>query len=175
MATNLFQSRPGTVRVLTAPTGSVIGSLFAWDPASSAPGANSPDSDGTVPVIVTKIGYNQSINIQFMPTLKKLVYVYSFGDRLGDIIVSGLAFDTSCFSDDTGWGARSLFDYYMETRAVKENQRVRISLAGQPISGFLVGMSLDLSNTEYRTMNFSLNIKALPQGYLSEVNIPKIF
>lgn len=159
--TRLFQSKPGTVKMLVPEGGITPGALFTWQ--GSAPGGAGGVANRPMPIVVTSVGYNQSINIQLMSTLKKTVYIYSFGDKVGDLAVSGLAFDRNCDNNTTGWGVDAMFKYYLENRAIKENQTITVTLGSNNITGLLVGMQLDLESVEFKTMRFTLFVKAFPK------------
>jgi len=162
MGSSIFQSRPGTVKMLNYEYGTAPGTLLAWEGGGPGGAGTSGSPNQLLPIVVTGVGYDQSLNIQFMTTLRKVVYVYSFGDRIGDLRVSGIAFDRNCADKLSGWGTRSMFKYYRENKAIKDNQQIKIILAGEVIAGSLVGMSLNLLSADNKTMGFSLDIKALP-------------
>ena len=136
----------------------MVGATFKF--ADNGPGGNrSPKS-----VIVTGIGYDQSVNIQFMPTLRKLVYVYAFGDRMGQISISGIAFDTTCTNNGSGGiGIDRLMRYYDKNRAVNEGRVVTVSIGSSAIRGFLINMSLRTISTEFKTTGFTMNLATLPR------------
>ncbi|HDL85944.1 MAG TPA: hypothetical protein ENH11_06430 [Candidatus Acetothermia bacterium] len=163
MPTSIIQSRPGKIHMLMPDDGAVPGTLIAWKDGGPGGATGAADFRKPMPITITGIGFNQAVNIQFMPTLKKLVYVYAFGDKMGLIRLSGLAFDNNCDGGESGWGTRALFDYYQENRAVRDGQVVRISIAGEVITGFLKGMDISLSSVEFKTMGFVMHIATLPR------------
>ena len=55
--------------------------------------------DGTeVPAIVTQVSIENQSNYQFLHSLENLVYVYSFGDRVGTTTIAGIGFVRPCGS-----------------------------------------------------------------------------
>src|SRR5688572_9091037 len=46
--------------------------------------------------IVTSVGYQGQGGFQFMHALREFVYVYVFTERVGEIVINGLAFPASC-------------------------------------------------------------------------------
>lgn len=154
---NLFVARPGSVRVLTLGAESAPGSLINFDDDGPG-GGNEPK-----PVIITGIGYNQSVNIQFMPTLRKMVYVYAFGDKMGAMQVQGLAFNNACEAQDNAWGAQELLTYYQEKRAVQDGRTIGINIGTYTVRGFLIGLSLSMASMELKTMAFTLELATLPR------------
>jgi len=152
---SIFSATPGTVQILKSSSASpgAVSFKLKDGPVTSAPS----------PVIITSFGYSQNVNIQFIPTLKKVTYVYAFGDRMGSIKVSGIAFDKLCNSK-SGVGVKAIIDYYNNNRAVNENRTVTVIVGGQTITGFLIGASLMTQQIETKLTGFSLDIAALPQG-----------
>lgn len=53
--------------------------------------------DGSeVPAIVTQIAIQSQSNYQFLHSLENLIYVYSFGDRIGETTLAGIGFVRPC-------------------------------------------------------------------------------
>jgi hypothetical protein len=161
MASSLLQSRPGAIHLLTARTGLTVGTLLTWP--DGGPGGKESGERVASPIVINNVGYSQGLNIQFMSTLKKFVYVYSFGDRMGELRVGGIAFDNNCDGGESGWGTRSVLEYYRDNRAIKDNQKVSIVVAGETVTGFLTNMEMSLADAEFKTMAFNLVIKTLPK------------
>lgn len=151
----LFQSKPGMVKVVDLGDSAAIGVL-----SISGEGGKLEQQDG---VVITQIGINQEVNAQFMPSLQKVIYVYSFGDRMGQIQVNGIAFDKLCNKASRGYvGTNSLFKYYDKNRAIDENRLMKISIGKVAFQGYLISSSLNTASPEFRTMSFSLRIVTVP-------------
>lgn len=115
-------------------------------------------------VIITDIGYRQSVNAQFLPSLADLIYVYVFGDKMGDVRISGLCFDMTCNDTSTRFqGVRRALSYYSQHRASVENKSVNVTIGRTEINGFLIDMNVQTANQEYKTMSFVLTLAALPR------------
>lgn len=91
MAELLFDNSPGLVRVMQLASGSAPGLISVRGKSGQLTGQNS--------VIIQSIGVSQEVQAQFMVSLQKLVYIYCFGDRPGQITVTGLAFDSFCLGN----------------------------------------------------------------------------
>lgn len=91
MAELLFDNSPGLVRVMQLASGSAPGLISVRGKSGNLTGQNS--------VIIQSIGVSQEVQAQFMVSLQKLVYIYCFGDRPGQITVTGLAFDSFCLGN----------------------------------------------------------------------------
>ena len=155
----LFQSRaPGTVTVteFKYPTTPAVLSV-----KSQGKEFNSIVSNTSA--ILTQIDLAQHVNVQFMPTLADLVYVYSFGDRMGDITLQGIAFAGSCEKIQKN-GAEAIMDFYDQHRAVHENRIVTVTVGrAATLRGYLTDMRVSQSNSEMRTSTFSLQLAAMPR------------
>jgi hypothetical protein len=152
--TKIFTAQPGQVHVV--------------DLGGGAPGVLSVTGEGgrlsrQEGVIITSIGVGQQVNAQFTPSLEKVIYVYSFGDRMGQITVNGVAFDKTC-RDKRGYlGARSIFSYYDKSRAVEEDRIMKVSIGGKTFQGYLTSMDLRTSSPELKLMGFTLSIVTIPK------------
>lgn len=114
-------------------------------------------------VIITGVGYNQESNIQFTHTLQNSIFIYSFGDRIGELQIQGIAFNQLCDSKASGTGISDLINYYAQNRVAVTGQPLRVTIGGsQIIKGFLVGCKVSTLSTEFMTMQFTLNMVALP-------------
>lgn len=152
----LFQSQPGTVQVVDLGEGGAPGVL-----SISGTGGRLSKQDG---VVITKIGIDQDVNIQFVPSLQKIIYVYSFGDRMGRCTVSGLAFDKTCDRRNASYaGTNSLLGYYDKNRAVSEDRLMKISIGSYSFQAYLIAMRLTTATPEFKTMSFSLNMTTVPK------------
>jgi hypothetical protein len=155
----LFQARaPGTVMVtkFKYPTSPAVLSVRSQ-------GREFGGGTRSASAILTQVDTSQQVNVQFMPTLADLVYVYSFGDRMGEVTIQGLSFLASC-SQGSYQGIEGVFKYYDDNRAVKENRIITVTIGKKTtIRGYLTEMRTSQSNTEMRMTNFTLRIAAMPR------------
>lgn len=152
---DIFQSAPGTVAVIASDT-ALPGSIVISQPQFPA---------GNSAAIITGINLDQKTNQQFQQSLDGAVYIYVFGDQMGEISVEGIAFPKLC----TG-GRSGLFDvsdYYQANRASKTSNPIIVQAAGETITGFLTGIRVrsNVSGEDPVALvnNYSLHISALPQ------------
>ena len=74
---------------------------------------------------ITKLGISASANAQFMQTLRNYLYVYVFGDRPGEVLLSGVGFSSSPDCSDSSYsGLDAVWSFY---------QRNKISACGMPV------------------------------------------
>lgn len=144
--------------------------------------------DGTIPLglicgdlkdtvgfkgILTGLSLSGQSGYQVMHTLRQYIYVYTFGERIGEIVISGLAVVADCgdIPDlNSPTGLARVFNWY---------ERNRISAIGRPISitctptlvlnGFLV-------NFKYQVVDPSISLGqfALSFFYPPRIKVPAI-
>ena len=76
--------------------------------------------------IITRCMLSSACNAQFLHTLGGDIYVYTFGDRIGQFAVSGLAFSNSC-AGSGGPGIGSVLQYYNNNRVAKRESPLTTS------------------------------------------------
>jgi hypothetical protein len=122
--------------------------------------------DGRAGLIVTELAIQRHGNFQFLHTLKDLVYVYSFGERIGMIRASGLAFASMCEGSTTG-GLPVLLDYYEGHRLEMQSRPISIAIGTSNngrFRGFLCEMNVDVARPEARLAQFGLQFHVLPSA-----------
>ena len=151
---DIFQSAPGTVAVIASDT-ALPGSIVISSPQFPAGGSAA---------IISGIRYGQKTNQQFQSSLDGAIYIYVFGDHMGDIEVEGIAFPKLC--DGGNSGLFDVADYYRTNRASKTSDPIIVLAAGETITGFLTGITVksNVSAEEPIALinNYSLHISALP-------------
>ena len=125
--------------------------------------------------IVTGVTLEMSGNYQFLHTLNDLVYFYSFGDRVGSLIVTGIGFTNYALCGGTnGLVDRGpilkVYDYYQQKKAVKSGGKamsvVLESGDGQTVKlwGFLTGMRIDVTDSQMGAIGYwTMRFEVLPQ------------
>jgi len=118
------------------------------------------------PVIITQVGVSHSVNVQLMNTLRNLVYVYSFGDKMGQVQVSGVVFYDTCGGSSGPFaGVKHIMDYYNTNKASRiPVATVKIHLGSYNLTGFLLDVRINLSNAATQASQFTMNIATLPES-----------
>jgi hypothetical protein len=161
----LFSGNAGLVKIVNLGNSVNVGSLKI-----SSSGTNLVGRAG---VLVTGISEDQQVSAQLVTSLEKDVYIYSFGDQVGDVTISGLLLDRLCVQSSSPvssrgettkrWtGVESLAKFYQKGRAIAENRKVTIILGPRTIQGYLMRMGHSTANPELKTQSFLLNIKTIP-------------
>jgi hypothetical protein len=117
--------------------------------------------------IITQLSIRRGANVQYVHTLQDLIYVYSFGERIGSITAAGISFVGMC--DGGGkTGIEYVLDWYEQNRIGGGNAgplRLLIGGAGGSgtFKGFLDALEVDVAKPDLRLANFGLKFSTLPQ------------
>lgn len=157
----LFVTHPGQVVAVPGEVGNLPLTLFLTDwPGYPA-----------IRAIMTHIGVQSSGNYQFLHTLKEFIYVYVFGERIGDIQIGGLLFSEACElsgsspgSGNSASGIEQLAQYYEEHRIAKRGAPLTFIIGTSGLAkyqGFLVGQRAELVDAQSQLGQFSMYLKTL--------------
>jgi hypothetical protein len=119
--------------------------------------------------IITGMTLEMSGNYQFLHTVNDFIYFYSFGDRVGQLSVSGIGFVRPCAGADNKGAIMKLYDYYMAKRASKRGGRaLKVTIGNdkdiKTFHGFLTGMRLDVNDGTLGTIGYwTLRFDVIPQ------------
>jgi len=147
----VFKAAPGSVVALD-------------DPATQCQArfeTNPPITFDSEMSIVTRLTVNQQVNVQFLHTLGALIYIYVFGDRMGQIGLSGLAFSCDCTGSDVG--ADKILQWYSRNRVSKKKDPVQITIGSTTLEGFVVNCTEDVVDPSLRLVQWGVNMAALPE------------
>ena len=156
----LFTSIPGTVYAveLKMQAGQVSIPAELADPRLKEPGQAST-------VLFSTMEWQQATNQQFSNSLAGSVYIYVFGDQMGKIVMSGIAFDRLCDGGDET-GLAKVLKYYRDNRASQRSSPIQVNLADQTIQGFLTSATVramgSATGPEAVLHRYTLEISALP-------------
>ena len=110
--------------------------------------------------IIQSITYGQQSLAQFQQSLDNVIYVYSFGEQMGQLTVNGLAFPRQCNTQING--IDELMNFYKQNRISNNLADIKISIGTGTIVGYLVGMSLNTFDPASGVQSFSLSIRTVP-------------
>jgi hypothetical protein len=113
--------------------------------------------------IITRIGVAAAGNFQFLHTIGNDVYVYVFGDRMGQVDLHGISFAQDCTKNDSEHGFEKLFKWYEVNRISVRREPVTVTIGvNKSFQGFVTGLIGDAQDAQTRTINFQLTISLLP-------------
>jgi hypothetical protein len=126
-----------------------------------------PEFGRTATVPVTGFDLELSTSQQFLHTLDKFIYVYSFGDRIGTCTFSGIGF-TDC-TDTVDGEPGGLYQYYIKNRLGAGTQpgngkltatKIRMP-GGRILLGFLTGLKTSIPNPAYPIVQWVLQYNVI--------------
>jgi hypothetical protein len=146
---NIFSTEPGIVTAI-------------WDP-NILPITFVVGGWGGFPLrhaIITGISLSSRGNYQFLNTLRNFTYVYVFGEKMGDITISGQTFMGRCGAG--GWsGLSNTIDYYAFAAISWTGMPVGIQLGVKGWWAFLTGIDIGIKDPKTRLGNFSLRFNSI--------------
>lgn len=128
--------------------------------------ALSPDAECALPIqialecwgggqlfraLITQVNVTQQGGYQFIHTLRDRIFMYVFGERIGELVISGLTTTGGCDADDSNpglAGIESVMAYYQAMRATRRNAPVNISIGRVAFKAFLLSMRTDIADAE---------------------------
>lgn len=144
----IFGMAPGTAALFTIPKLSIPAVINLEGFASSA-------------VAITSLGFSQEANVQFMHTLRNLIYIYSFGERMGQIEVNGVAFYNVCNQGKSN-GITDVLRYYAANSVSRRSASLVVNMAGSSVRGYLRAVRSSFSDSQLGLVGFSLIVASLP-------------
>lgn len=114
----------------------------------------------TYAVAITSAGFSQDANVQFMNTLKRVIYVYAFGERMGTTEINGVAFYSVCGSNSSG--LPGLMNFYRGNSVSTRSFPLTITLAKASVSGYVRGIRTTFTDTQHGLVGFSMSMATLP-------------
>ena len=114
--------------------------------------------------IFTRLMLAHAANYQFLHTLGGDIYIYVFGDRIGDLTLSGLSFSINCEAKgDREHGLEKMLKWWKANRLSKRKEPVQVMVGLTPIQGFVTNFSADTFDHSAKIIQFVLSLKILPE------------
>jgi len=111
--------------------------------------------------IITQGTIEHEGNYQFLHTINDAVYVYVFGDRVGSLVVGGIAFGVPCGG---GNGITEVILRYNQHRIAATGNPVIVGFADLAFPCFLTGFNVDTADPETHTAQWALRFNFFPQS-----------
>lgn len=116
-----------------------------------------------VRAIITQAGVVEQGNYQFQHTLNETIYAYVFGDRIGELRVSGMCFTIPC---DDGFGSedgiKQISDIYRTHRIANAGAPIGVNFGSVDYQGFLVGLNLEIADAEHNIGQWAFRLNTFP-------------
>ncbi len=167
-SSNIFSSGAGTV---VAVSGEAVPIAFAVD--------GDVQTFNNLKGIVTSVGIQGQGGYQFTHAMRNFIYVYTFTERIGELVINGLAFPASCgplgpqdapstivgdcdtFTGTTG--IERVMQWYECNRITTRAEPITIALGAKvSYEAFLLSVKADIANAETGIAQFSMRFNYVP-------------
>lgn len=151
----LFEANAGRIVALSEPGGQGIMPLVKLDPAITFQDRKS---------LITQVSVAQNASFQFLHTLGGDIFVYVFGDRVGQVSIGGLCGARGCPAggDDGAHGAEKMLAWYADNKLSKRQKPVTILIGRTPLTGFVLGISTGVVDPRLLLVQFNLTLAVVP-------------
>lgn len=149
MAINIFSTAPGVAAVINDPA-AVPMALYigGWG------------NFNLRKAILFGVSFASQANAQILHTIAKYTYVYVFGERMGDIRVTGITLLNRC-NELGADGASGVLQYYANNALSATGQGVLIGIGLARFYGLLMRVRLVHTNPETQIGQFELGFQSL--------------
>jgi hypothetical protein len=93
--------------------------------------------------LISSVDFTHRTNQQFQQSLDGAIYVYVFGDLMGEVVIEGRTFAAMCSGaggDQAVSGLREILDFYAKNRAALRPEPIQVTIGDEPIVGFLTNI-----------------------------------
>lgn len=128
----------------------------------------------TAAVPITGYTLELSTNHQFLHSLNEFIYAFAFGDRVGELTLTGIAFTSrACAAASLGdspaqditdeVNQTTIYNYYMQNKFSRNLAPTQIQIGESPIAliGFLTGVRMEVPNPALPIMQWSLRYSVI--------------
>ena len=166
---DVFNSVPGSVLVSSKIADSGFHARFEVNGAK----LSTQESYATLRSIVTSVSINESSNFQFMQTLKNVAYLYTFGDKISEIDINGIAFINSHCDGNSGFtNISAFFNKYklsnngtpIDVSLVSFSKGPKDSSSTKSFKAFLGSFNIAITDASVSYAQFSLKLYFMPPG-----------
>lgn len=114
--------------------------------------------------LLTGMSVNGQSAFQIMHTLRQYIYIYTFGERAGEISVTGLAFVGDCRDVDDPSGLARLLDWYERNRLSTTGKAITVTLTPNvALKAFLVNFRYDIEDPTISLGRFAMQLVYPPR------------
>lgn len=114
--------------------------------------------------ILTECAISLDGNYQFTHTLSEVIYAYVFGDRIGQVRLSGLSFADACPGGGST-GIELVMGWYERNRIAVRDTIIQVqvgtSSAGR-LYGYVTNLRVELTKPEARISQFGMILHVFP-------------
>jgi len=133
---------------------------------SDTPAGVGSSSVGQLGGIITSFVATGDTNTQFMHTLRDVIYLTVFGDKIGSLSIGGYLFlnnPITCGPDKTAGAPLELFyDFFYNKYVVKKKEPLSIAVGSRILKGFLLSFQIQMADPQFMLGQFTLQMALLP-------------
>lgn len=117
----------------------------------------------TMKAFITRVTVAKRGNYQFLHSLNNVIHLYTFGDRMGQLTISGLAAASVCKDNGNSIGIEKVDQYYERNKISARERPLVITLgAGTSFSAYLSDYRADVADPQNRIYQFDMSLQLLP-------------
>ena len=151
----LFEGVPGRVLSIDDPTTHGMLPLVTVKPGNISFKEQSS--------IITHVSLSHGTNHQFLHTLGGDIYVYVFGDRVGQMQIAGLCFAADCDAPNADHGVEYMIKWYDQYKLSVRKEKVTVMLGHTPVDGFITDVNFGTYDTKLMLVQFTLGMHIVPE------------
>lgn len=113
--------------------------------------------------IFTKHSLGEAGSYQFLHTMGSSIYLYVFGDRIGQMMLGGVAFYGNCDEQNDRVGISHVIQWYREHRVAKRAAPIQVTIdPSTTFETYLLGMQGQVLDPAKRLYQFVLTMASVP-------------
>lgn len=114
---------------------------------------------------VTRVTISTQTNHQFLHSLGGDLYIYVFGDRVGELNISGMSVGSDCSNPgDTQHGIEKIYNFYATNKLSRRATPIGITLGQSTVfQAFLASFNADVYDHKANLIQYSLGLFLLPE------------
>lgn len=118
-------------------------------------------------LLFTGVGFNQRANSQYMQSLRRQIYIYAFGDRMGVLKVNGVALWSVCptggaTASPLANGINTALGYFKAFSVGSNSITVLVNIGTATIAGYVDGVSASIIDREKGLIGFQWTFMTMP-------------
>jgi hypothetical protein len=156
----IFTAEQGTVAVITPAGAGTVPFVIQVD--------GSKLDVGLIRGILTAVSMSQDINVQFMHSLNDTIYINVFGNKIGQMTLSGIVFLAKVCESDGAVNSDPPFEkfykYYLDNNALSKPNALSVQLGtGTTFKAFLLNFTFQLTDAQTSLGQFTMSLAVVPK------------
>lgn len=163
---DVFMSTPGSVMVMYKGVNSGFHAILQG--VDKGDNLSTGSSYDNMRCVITSMNISESSNSQFLTTLRNFTYLYSFGDKISELDIGGVAFlNGDC---DGNSGVHGIYDFFSRNKVSNSLRPITFTLVAfsqaknraRTFKSFLTQANVSIADAGSMLANFSLKMYYMP-------------